>query len=134
MNTDQYYMQRCLELAQKAKEEGESAIGSIVILEGKIIGEAYEMSRQLKDVTRHAEVLAILDALKYTDNLSQATIYSNVEPCVLCSYMIRHHKMKRVVFLHHCGELGGTSSLFNVLVNDKVHSWSKPPEVITLNK
>lgn len=69
MNTDQYYMQRCLELAQKAKEEGESAIGSIVILEGKIIGEAYEMSRQLKDVTRHAEVLAILDALKYTDDL-----------------------------------------------------------------
>ncbi len=132
MNIDKAYMQRCLELAQKAKEEGESAVGSIVVMNEQIIGEAYEKSRQLKDITRHAETLAILDALQHTNSLEQATIYSNVEPCALCSHIIRHHKIKRVVFLHHCGELGGTAPLFDVLINDQVRSWSRPPEVVVL--
>ena len=73
-------MDKCYELAKTAAAEGESPVGSIVVKNGKIIGEGYEKSRQLKDVTRHAEVVALLDALKSTTDLSGATIYSNVNP------------------------------------------------------
>jgi len=124
------YLEKCLELARMAAEEGESPVGSVVVKDGRIIGEAYEKSRQLKDITRHAEMLAILDALRHTSDLAGSTIYSNVEPCILCSYAIRHHKIGQVVFIQHAGELGGTHLPFNILTADSFISWGRTPEVI----
>lgn len=129
MNTHHEYMARCYDLAKQAAAEGESPVGSIVVKDGKIIGEGYEKSRQLKDVTRHAEVVALLDALKNTTDLSGATIYSNVEPCILCSYVIRHHRIAEVVFERSSGELGGTNPSFNVLTANFT-TWSTPPAII----
>jgi len=129
MDTHQQYMERCFALAQKAREEGESPVGSVIVKNGAIIGEAYEMSRQLKDITRHAEVVAILDALKNTHDLSGAVLYTNVEPCILCSYAIRHYKIAEVVFAKTSGELGGTRAPFNVLTTTELSSWSQPPTV-----
>ena len=129
MNTHHEYMARCYELAKQAAAEGESPVGSVVVKNGKIIGEGYEKSRQLKDVTRHAEVVALLDALKNTTDLSGATIYSNVEPCILCSYVIRHHRIAEVVFERSAGELGGTNPSFNVLTAN-FKTWSTPPAII----
>lgn len=124
-------MERCNELAQQAAAEGESPVGSIVVKNGRIIGEGYEKSRQLKDVTRHAEVVALLDALKSTPDLSGATIYSNVEPCILCSYAIRHHRIAQVIFERTAGELGGTNPPFNILTANFA-AWGSPPAIIHL--
>src|SRR5699024_9976800 len=99
------YLKRCLELADHAKQAGESPVGSVVVKAGKIIGEGFEKSRQLQDVTRHAEVVALLNALENGFSLSGATLYTNVEPCVLCTYAIRHYQIETVVFLTLAGEL-----------------------------
>jgi len=128
MDIHRQYMDKCYQLAQQAAAEGESPVGSIVVKDGKIIGEGYEKSRQLKDVTRHAEVVALLDALKNTTDLSGATIYSNVEPCILCSYVIRHHRIAQVVFERSAGELGGTNPSFNVLTANFT-TWGTPPVI-----
>jgi tRNA(Arg) A34 adenosine deaminase TadA len=124
------FLSRCNELAQLAKTEGESAVGSVIVLDGIIIGEGSEKSRQQHDVTRHAEVVAILDAVAKNGNCKGATLYTNVEPCMLCSYVIRHHQIATVVFSKHSGELGGTNPLFNLLTTDKITKWTKAPEVI----
>lgn len=123
------FMNRCHELAEIAAKEGESAVGSVVVKDGLIIGEGYEKSRQLGDVTRHAEVVAILDALKKDKDLSEAVLYTNIEPCILCSYVIRHHKISEVVFVKYAGELGGTNPPFNLLTSDSFKSWVSPPKV-----
>src|ERR1700761_5418634 len=128
MDPHENYMQRCLELAWQASKEGESPVGSILVKNGQIIGEAYEKSRQLKDITRHAEMLAILDALKNTADLSGAILYSNVEPCILCAYAIRHHKIAEVVYRKSAGELGSTNPPFNILTAP-LKSWTTPPKV-----
>ncbi len=127
-------MDYCLRLAQKAKAEGESPVGSIIVKENHIIGTGYEKSRQLNDITRHAEIVAILAALKNTNNLAGSTLYSNVEPCLLCSYAIRHYQIKAVVFLKHCGELGGTRKPYNILTIDHIESWGPPPKITIFNK
>lgn len=124
------FIDRCLELAMMAMLEGESPVGSVVVRDGRIIGEGYEKSRQLKDVTRHAEVVAILDALQNGETCEGTTLYSNVEPCILCSYVVRHHKIAKVVFSKYCGELGGTNEDFNVLTTDKITKWVEPPVVV----
>ena len=123
-------MERCVVLAEKAAAEGESAVGSVVVKDGKIIGEGYEKSRQLKDITRHAEIVAILDAIKNTGDITGAVLYSNVEPCILCSYAIRHYKISEVVFAKLSGESGGTRAPFNVLTTTALSLWGLPPKVI----
>jgi tRNA(Arg) A34 adenosine deaminase TadA len=132
MNEHQSYMQRCLELATEAEAAGESAVGSVIVQNGKIIGEGTEQSRTLNDVTRHAEVTAVLDALSKGHPLAGATIYSNVEPCLLCSYVIRHHRIAKVVFGKSCGELGGTNPHFNLLTTTELAAWGAAPEVVRL--
>lgn len=122
-------MLRCLQLAQHAAAEGESPVGCVIVKDGVIIGEAFEQSRMLKDITRHAETLAVLNAVKYHGGCEGAILYSNVEPCILCSYVIRHHKIKQVIFTKTCGELGGTGTRFPILTAE-VASWAKAPEVI----
>ncbi|RPD42258.1 nucleoside deaminase [Chitinophaga barathri] len=126
------YMERCLELAAMAKAAGESPVGSVIVKDGLIIGEAIEQSKTLKDITRHAEVMAILDAIGKGYQLAGATLYSNVEPCMLCSYVIRHHRIATVVFSKACGELGGTNPKFNLLTTNELASWGDAPEVIVL--
>lgn len=131
MDEHQGYMDRCFELALQAAAEGESPVGCVIVKDGVVIGEAYEKSRQLKDITRHAETLAILNAVAATPDLSEAVLYSNVEPCILCSYVIRHHKIAEVVFAKASGELGGTRPPFNILTTADLKSWSAPPKVTT---
>ena len=124
-------MQRCRELATLAGLEGESPVGCVIVKEGRIIGEAFEKSRQLKDITRHAEVLAIMDAVQQEGSCAGSTMYTTTEPCILCSYVIRHHRIAVVVYDKPCGELGGTGPYFNLLTTETITSWGKAPEIIS---
>jgi len=91
--TDSLFMKRCEALAAIAAERGESPVGSVVVLGGKIIGEGIEAGKSKQDVTFHAEVEAVRDAVrKHGKDLSTATLYTTHEPCILCSYVIRHHR------------------------------------------
>jgi tRNA(adenine34) deaminase len=134
MEDHEVYLARCLELAQEAALAGESAVGCVIVKEGVIIGEGTEQSRRQKDITRHAEVVAVLDAVHKHGNCAGATLYSNVEPCILCSYVIRHHRIAHIVFTDHCGELGGTAQPFNILQTDVISSWGVPPTVLVISQ
>jgi tRNA(adenine34) deaminase len=129
MEDHTFYLARCLELAQQAALAGESAVGCVIVKDGVIIGEGTEQSRQLKDVTRHAEVVAVLDAVHKHGSCEGATLYSNMEPCILCSYVIRHYRIAHVVFTNYCGELGGSVPPFNILTTDTIKSWGSTPTI-----
>jgi diaminohydroxyphosphoribosylaminopyrimidine deaminase/5-amino-6-(5-phosphoribosylamino)uracil reductase len=72
------FMRRCLELASKA--EGltypNPLVGSVIVYDGKIIGEGYH----LKAGEPHAEVYAI-NSVTDKSKLKLSTIYVNLEPC-----------------------------------------------------
>jgi diaminohydroxyphosphoribosylaminopyrimidine deaminase/5-amino-6-(5-phosphoribosylamino)uracil reductase len=78
MSNDQHYIQRCLQLA--ALGSGQVApnplVGSVIVSDGKIIGEGYH--RQFGEA--HAEVNAI-HAVEDKSLLGRATLYVNLEPC-----------------------------------------------------
>lgn len=119
-------------MAQLALDNGESPVGCVIVKEGVVIGEGVEKSRQLKDITRHAETVAILNAIENSHDLSGSTLYTNVEPCLLCSYLIRHYRIEKVVFSKYSGELGGTREPFNILTSPDFESWGNPPDIIVL--
>ena len=60
MQTDEFYMQRAIELARRAEEIDEVPVGALVVLNGEIIAEAYNTRESTKCATHHAELLAIV--------------------------------------------------------------------------
>src|SRR6266850_989957 len=97
--TDEGFMARALELAQRAQEEGEVPIGAVVVVDGEIIGEGWNRPIAAPDPTAHAEIQAMRAAAKALKNyrLTGATLYVTLEPCDMCIGAMFHARIARVV-------------------------------------
>lgn len=126
-------MQECIKLALVAKGHGDFPVGSIVVKDGKIIGSGFEASRAHSDITFHAEIESIRAATRYlgSQDLSQCCLYTTHEPCIMCSYVVRHTGINTVVIGLMTGESGGFSSQLPVLIDTTIKKWGKPPVLIT---
>ena len=98
--THEEFMRRCIQLARQAREQGNTAVGSVVVFGGKIVGEGAEQLPAGNDLTGHAELLACQRAVETLKvrSLEKATLYSTAEPCFMCSYVIRQCRIARVVY------------------------------------
>ena len=76
--TDKTLIKRCIELAKKAegKTYPNPLVGSIIVHNGKIIGEGYHE----KSGENHAEINAI-NSVENIHLLKDSTIYVTLEPC-----------------------------------------------------
>jgi tRNA(adenine34) deaminase len=125
-------MRRCIELAKTAKKRGDSPVGSIIVKDGQIVAEGIEGGKTHNDVTFHAEIEAVRNAtasLGKTD-LSDCFMVTTHEPCIMCSYVIRHHKIGLIITGVTTGEIGGYSSALPVLLDRTISKWATPPKII----
>jgi tRNA(adenine34) deaminase len=130
MKNAHYYLQRCLALAKQAAEKGNSSVGAVVVKDDEIISEAEEAVKTENDISCHAEMEAIRQAVKIlnTNDLSAYILYSTHEPCVMYSYAIRFYRISEVIYLKQPKYLGGVSSAMSLLITTEVPpGWSKPP-------
>src|SRR5262245_13336558 len=99
-STDQAMMARCVALSRLAVDRGEHPFGTVIARDGRILTEAINRTVREGDVTRHAEVIALSKAQRLVGRmqLSDYTLYTNIEPCAMCSYCIREAWIGRVVF------------------------------------
>jgi guanine deaminase len=98
---DHAFMMRALEFSQVAiRNDNGDPFGSVVVKDGKIIGEGWNRTRLLRDPSAHAEIEAIRDACKKLDNfdLSECTIYASAQPCPMCLSLIYLTGIKRVYY------------------------------------
>lgn len=126
------FMARCLELAIAASREGNTPVGSVVVLDGRIVGEAGEALPAGTSATGHAEVLACqaaLDRLGRKD-LAGAVLYSSAEPCFMCSYVIRQLRISQVVYGSDTPMIGGVTSIHPILTDPALDRWRPAPAVI----
>ena len=93
-------MQQCLELAAQASVAGEVPVGSIVVRDNVVISQAGNAQIGLCDPTAHAEIIALREAALATDNyrLTGCTLYSTVEPCLMCAGALLHARVDRLVY------------------------------------
>lgn len=124
-------MKHCQTLARSAGQTGNAPVGSVLVNNGIVVGEGQEAAYPAGDVTRHAEVEAIRDAVQRTglSDFSGFTLYTTHEPCILCSYVIRHHRIGTIVFGLAVPAVGGLSSPYPVLTASDVPVWGDPPTV-----
>ncbi len=100
MNNDEFYIKRCIELAQKAlgNTYPNPLVGSVIVHNGEIIGEGYHH----KAGENHAEINAI-NSVKNKDLIPESTIYVSLEPCAHygktppCALKIKELGFKKVV-------------------------------------
>lgn len=98
--TDIYYMQQALKEARYAFDEGEIPIGAVVVCNDSIIARAHNLTERLKDVTAHAEIMAITSVANYLGGkyLTECTLYVTLEPCVMCAGALSWAQIGRIVF------------------------------------
>ena len=115
-NNDIFYMNRAIELAKKAAELGEVPIGAVIVKEGKIVGEGYNLRESAKLSTAHAEIAAIEAACKNLGGwrLFGCTLYVTLEPCAMCAGAIVNSRIDRVVYGAPDIRFGACGSLFNI--------------------
>lgn len=98
--TPEYFMRQAIAEAQKAFEEGEVPVGAVVVVNNQIIAKAHNQTERLRDVTAHAEMLAITAASEYLGSkyLNNCTLYVTLEPCPMCAGALSWSKLGKIVF------------------------------------
>lgn len=93
-------MRQALVQAQKAFDEDEVPVGAVIVMHDKIIAKGHNQVQLLKDVTAHAEILAITSACENMQSkyLPDATLYVTVEPCLMCAGALYWNKIGHIVF------------------------------------
>ena len=114
------YMLEALELARQAGEAGEVPVGAVVVVDGAVIGRARNSPVSTGDPTAHAEILALREAARAAGNyrLEHATLYSTLEPCVMCAGALVTARIRELVFGARDLRFGGVRSKFRLADSD----------------
>ncbi len=95
---DDFFMQAALEEARKGRAEGGIPIGSVLVLDGKIIGRGHNRRVQDGSVIHHAEMNCLENAGRLpASTYRRCTIYSTLSPCPMCSGAILLYGIPKVV-------------------------------------
>jgi tRNA(adenine34) deaminase len=129
-------MQRCIALSVRSGEAGEYPYGVVISRDGEVVIESINRVAHERDVTRHAEVVAISAAQRARNSVSldDCVIYVSAEPCAYCCYAIRESRIGRVVYALRSPHMGGVSK-WPVLTDEDISDtmpdvFAAPPEIV----
>jgi tRNA(adenine34) deaminase len=109
-------MERAIELAELAEREGNLPVGAVITLDGVSVAEGRSAIWKPRfDATRHAEMEALRAVPDdHWQSSRQMTVYTTLEPCLMCFSSILLHRIGRVVF-GATDSYGGASRSFDHL-------------------
>ncbi len=92
------FMQAALEEAKKGLEEGGIPIGSVLVIDRKIVGRGHNRRVQKGSAILHAEMDCLENAgrLKAKD-YQRAVLYSTLSPCDMCSGTALLYKIPKII-------------------------------------
>ncbi len=93
-------MDIALEEARLAGARGEVPIGAVVVRGPDLVARAGNRTRELCDVTAHAEILAIREAARTlnAERLPDCDLFVTLEPCAMCAAAISFARIRRLYF------------------------------------
>jgi len=98
---DRAFLQRAIDLSRHASlNDGRTPFGTVVILDGEIVGEGTSQVVELIDPTAHAEVMALRAASTALGRhlITGGIMYSSSEPCPMCLVACYWAQISRVVY------------------------------------
>ena len=117
IDVDALFMQRALELADRAAGEGEVPVGAVLVDAGEVIGEGWNRPIATNDPTAHAEIQALRQGAALIGNyrLVEATLYVTLEPCAMCAGAMVHARIKRLVYGAVDPKTGAAGSVLDIV-------------------
>ncbi|MGV1751236.1 nucleoside deaminase [Agrobacterium sp. CG674] len=95
-----HFMDQALDEAQEAALRNEVPIGAVLVLEGRVVARSGNRTRELNDVTAHAEIAVIRMACEELgqERLVGADLYVTLEPCTMCAAAISFARIRRLYY------------------------------------
>ncbi len=120
---DKKFMKLALKEAKFAYKKNEVPVGSVIVLDGKVIAKAHNLNIKLNDPTAHAEILALRKAAKKLNNyrLNGCILYTTLEPCPMCAGAMVYTRIKRLVYAVEDPKAGACKSVLNIVNNKKLN-------------
>jgi len=95
---EQRFLDAAIEEAIAGRDEGGIPIGSVVVIDGEIVGRGHNRRVQRGSAVLHAEMDAIENAGRLSaTQYARATLYSTLSPCDMCSGTALLYKIPRVI-------------------------------------
>jgi tRNA(adenine34) deaminase len=100
MTKTKHFMELALAEARAAGARDEVPIGAVVVLDNVVVGLAGNRTRELNDVTAHAEIVAIRMACEALgqERLTGADLYVTLEPCTMCAAAVSFARIRRLYY------------------------------------
>lgn len=135
---DTAMMRHCIRLSAESAKQGELPFACVICDDReRIIASTTNRVRAEGDVTRHAELVAMSEAQRTSGRkiLAGCTLYTNIEPCPMCSFAIRETRVSRVVYAISSPKMGGMSK-WNILRDAEIsgvmpEAFGPIPEVVS---
>jgi cytidine deaminase len=114
--------------ARLAAARGEIPVGAVITRKGRVIAQAGNRTRALRDPTAHAEILAIRAACQAldTDRLMGCDLWVTLEPCAACAGAIAAARIARLYYGASDPKSGGVECGPRVFDHPQAH-WA--PEI-----
>ncbi|MDD4254463.1 MAG: nucleoside deaminase [Methanofollis sp.] len=92
------FMQAAIEEARQGRAEGGIPIGSVLVIDGTIVGRGHNRRVQKGSAILHAEMDCLENAGRLKpEEYRRAVLYSTLSPCDMCSGTVLLYKIPRVV-------------------------------------
>ncbi len=122
--TDENFMAVAIDSATKARDLDEVPIGACVVdNSGEILATGFNKTIYHNDPTAHAEIVAVRKACQLIKNyrLTGTTLYTTIEPCIMCAGALINARIKRLVFGAEDKRFGAAGSLFQLCNNSSLN-------------
>jgi tRNA(adenine34) deaminase len=123
-DSDEHFMLLAFAEAEKARDLDEVPIGAVIVdAHGELLAAASNRTIIDSDPTAHAEILAIRHAAERISNyrLTGSTLYTTIEPCVMCAGALVNARIARLVFGAHDERFGGVETKFRLCDSDDLN-------------
>ena len=92
------YLQAAIDEAKKGMDAGGIPIGSVLVIDGQIVGRGHNQRVQKGSAVLHAEMDCLENAGRISaSDYRRATLYSTLSPCDMCSGAILLYGILKVV-------------------------------------
>jgi cytosine deaminase len=92
------FLSAALDEAKKGMESGGVPIGSVLVIDGKIVARGHNRQSQSDSLIRHAEIDCIDHAIGLTtEEFSRSTLYTTLSPCDMCAGAVLFFKIPHVI-------------------------------------
>lgn len=92
------FLSVAIEEAKAGLKHGGIPIGSVLVIDGKVVGRGHNQRIQKDSVIRHAEMDCLENAGRLlSSQYRRATLYSTLSPCDMCSGAVLLYKIPRVI-------------------------------------